>query len=146
MRLKVAPLGCTPCAEENRPYEASDLDAIVELSLRAWQPVFESLRQVLGDAIFVRLHQPEWTAVQAEAVRRTDRGCSMPRARCWSRSCATLTSSWHTGEKFSKHAFMGGRYTLEDARDLDLNVVRDYCMAMSFRSLGDLKALESVDD
>ena len=54
---------------EIRPYEESDLDAIVEFSLRAWQPVFESLRQVLGDAIFVRLHQPEWTAVQAEAVR-----------------------------------------------------------------------------
>ncbi|MFL6286838.1 MAG: GNAT family N-acetyltransferase [Actinomycetes bacterium] len=52
-----------------RPFEASDLEAIVEFSLRAWQPVFESLRQVLGDAIFVRLHEPEWTAVQAEAVR-----------------------------------------------------------------------------
>ena len=54
---------------EIREYEDSDLDAIVEFSLRAWQPVFESLRQVLGDSIFARLHQPEWTAVQAEAVR-----------------------------------------------------------------------------
>jgi GNAT superfamily N-acetyltransferase len=54
---------------EIRQYEESDLEAIVEFSLRAWQPVFESLRQVLGDAIFMRLHQPEWTAVQAEAVR-----------------------------------------------------------------------------
>jgi GNAT superfamily N-acetyltransferase len=54
---------------EIRPYEESDLDAIVEFSLRAWEPVFKSLRQVLGDAIFVRLHQPEWRAVQAEAVR-----------------------------------------------------------------------------
>ena len=53
---------------EIRQYEESDLDAIVEFSLRAWQPVFESLRQVLGDAIFVRLNQPEWTAVQAAAV------------------------------------------------------------------------------
>ena len=31
--------------------------------------MFESLRQVLGDAIFVRFHEPEWTAVQEEAVR-----------------------------------------------------------------------------
>jgi len=54
---------------EIRSYEESDLEAIVEFSLRAWQPVFESLRQVLGDAIFERLHDPEWTAVQAEAVR-----------------------------------------------------------------------------
>jgi GNAT superfamily N-acetyltransferase len=54
-----------------RPYEQSDLEAIIEFSLRAWQPVFESLRQVLGDAIFQRLHEPDWTAVQAEAVRST---------------------------------------------------------------------------
>ena len=54
---------------EIRPYEESDLEPIVEFSLRAWQPVFESLRQVLGDAIFARLHQPDWTAVQAAAVR-----------------------------------------------------------------------------
>jgi len=54
-----------------RPYEDSDLETIVELSLRAWEPVFESLRQVLGDAMFTRLHQPEWRAVQAEAVRST---------------------------------------------------------------------------
>jgi GNAT superfamily N-acetyltransferase len=54
---------------EIRPYEQSDLDAIVEFSLRAWEPVFESLRRVLGDPIFARLHQPEWTALQEEAVR-----------------------------------------------------------------------------
>jgi GNAT superfamily N-acetyltransferase len=54
---------------EIRPYEERDLDAIVGLSLRAWEPVFDSLRRVLGDAIFARLHQPNWRAVQAEAVR-----------------------------------------------------------------------------
>ena len=54
-----------------RPFRASDLDAVVELSLRAWEPVFESLRAVLGDAIFARLHQPEWRTVQAEAVSST---------------------------------------------------------------------------
>jgi GNAT superfamily N-acetyltransferase len=52
-----------------RPYEDSDLEAIIGLSLRAWQPVFESSRQVLGDAIFERLHQAGWASVQAEAVR-----------------------------------------------------------------------------
>jgi hypothetical protein len=52
-----------------RPFEETDLDAIVELSLRAWEPVFESLHGVLGDAVFARLHQPDWRTVQAEAVR-----------------------------------------------------------------------------
>jgi GNAT superfamily N-acetyltransferase len=51
-----------------RPFEQSDLDAIVEFSLRAWEPVYESLRRVLGDPIFFRLN-PDWRVVQAEAVR-----------------------------------------------------------------------------
>jgi hypothetical protein len=46
---------------------------------------------------------------------------------------------WHTDEKFSKHAFMCGRYTLDDVRGADLGVLSDYCMVMSFRSLGDLE-------
>jgi GNAT superfamily N-acetyltransferase len=54
---------------ELRAYEKSDLEAIVELSLRAWKPVFESMRNVLGDAIFERLHQPDWETLQAQAVR-----------------------------------------------------------------------------
>jgi hypothetical protein len=45
---------------------------------------------------------------------------------------------WHTDEKFSKHWFMSGRYTRVDAQDLDLSIVRDYCMSLSFGSLEDL--------
>ena len=54
-----------------RPLEASDLDAVVEFSLRAWEPVFESLCDVLGERIFERLHRPDWRTVQAEAIRST---------------------------------------------------------------------------
>ena len=56
-------------AAEIRPYQDADADAVVELALRAWEPVFASLRQVLGDAIFARLHRPDWQTAQAEAVR-----------------------------------------------------------------------------
>jgi len=54
---------------EIRPFNESDLDAVIEFSLRAWEPVFESMHQILGDPIFSRLHDPDWRAVQAEAVR-----------------------------------------------------------------------------
>lgn len=54
---------------EIRPFRESDVDTIVEFSLRAWEPVFESMRQVLGEPIFDRLHEPDWRTVQAEAVR-----------------------------------------------------------------------------
>ena len=53
---------------EVREFEEADLDAIVEFSLRAWEPVHDSMRQVLGDPIFFRL-TPDWKVVQAEAVR-----------------------------------------------------------------------------
>ena len=51
-----------------REFRKDDLGAIVEFSLRAWEPVFASLRQVLGDDLFLRLH-PDWKEDQAEAVR-----------------------------------------------------------------------------
>ena len=37
---------------EIREFRESDLDAIVEFSLRTWDPVYASLRDVLGDPIF----------------------------------------------------------------------------------------------
>jgi hypothetical protein len=42
---------------------------------------------------------------------------------------------WHTDETFSKHRFMAGLYTQDDAHNLDLSVVRDYCLALSLQSL-----------
>jgi ribosomal protein S18 acetylase RimI-like enzyme len=57
-------------AEETiiREFRKDDLGAIIELSLRAWEPVFASLRKVLGDGVFLRLH-PDWKEDQAEEVR-----------------------------------------------------------------------------
>ena len=57
-------------AEETiiREFRQNDLGAIVEFSLRAWEPVFASLQQALGDDLFLRLH-PDWKEDQAEEVR-----------------------------------------------------------------------------
>ena len=51
-----------------REFRPDDLGAIVEFSLRAWEPVFASVRDVLGDDMFLRLH-PDWKQDQADAVR-----------------------------------------------------------------------------
>jgi GNAT superfamily N-acetyltransferase len=53
--------------DSGRPF-GFELETVVEFSLRAWAPVFASVRDVLGDDIFLRLH-PDWKANQAEAVR-----------------------------------------------------------------------------
>ena len=51
-----------------REFREGDLDAVVAFSLRAWAPVFDAVRKVLGEEIFLRLH-PDWQVDQAEVVR-----------------------------------------------------------------------------
>ena len=55
-----------------RPLADADIPAVVELSLRAWAPVFASFAQVLGRSIYERIY-PDWRPAQAEAVTRTCR-------------------------------------------------------------------------
>jgi ribosomal protein S18 acetylase RimI-like enzyme len=50
-----------------RPLEDRDTEAVVDLSLRAWAPVFASLERVLGADIFGRMH-PDWREDQRRAV------------------------------------------------------------------------------
>jgi ribosomal protein S18 acetylase RimI-like enzyme len=51
-----------------RRFEAPDTERVVELSLAAWAPVFASFRDMLGDALYARVH-PDWHADQAASVR-----------------------------------------------------------------------------
>ena len=50
-----------------RPIEPADVEPVVELSLRAWAPVFDSLRGALGTGLFSRMH-PDWRQDQRRAV------------------------------------------------------------------------------
>lgn len=47
-----------------------DEDAIAELSLRAWAPVFASMGDVVGPALFRQLFTDDWRAYQETDVRR----------------------------------------------------------------------------
>jgi ribosomal protein S18 acetylase RimI-like enzyme len=51
-----------------RPLAAADVGAVVELSLRAWAPVHESMAQVLGGPINAVVY-PDWAAQQTGDVR-----------------------------------------------------------------------------
>lgn len=50
-----------------RVLEERDIRPVVEFSVRAWAPVFESMRAVMGPVIFSRVY-PDWKPVQARAV------------------------------------------------------------------------------
>ena len=51
-----------------RSFTLADADRIVELSLAAWEPVFVSFREILGDDLYERVH-PDWRTAQAASVR-----------------------------------------------------------------------------
>jgi ribosomal protein S18 acetylase RimI-like enzyme len=53
-----------------RPYEPRDRNPVLALSIRAWEPVFDSLKAVLGPTLFGLLH-PDWRRDQTEAVDAT---------------------------------------------------------------------------
>lgn len=59
--------------------EEGDIDSVVEFSVRAWKPVFESMSRVMGRGIFERVY-PDWAAGQALAVESV---CRTEGNRVW---------------------------------------------------------------
>src|SRR4249919_299308 len=49
-------------------YKESNLGAVVELSLRAWAPVFDSMRIAMGPDVFHAFYRDDWRAAQRAAV------------------------------------------------------------------------------
>lgn len=52
-----------------RPFTKLDRDAVVELSLRAWAPVFASLKEALRGSGVYEAQYPDWRASQRQAVQ-----------------------------------------------------------------------------
>jgi ribosomal protein S18 acetylase RimI-like enzyme len=62
-----------------RPLTPADTATVVEFSLRAWAPVFQSFRTVLGDRVYQALY-PDWAAAQARDVEAV---CQDDTAEVW---------------------------------------------------------------
>jgi ribosomal protein S18 acetylase RimI-like enzyme len=50
-----------------RPFRDDDVDAVVHLSLLAWEPVFRSFERILGPEIYARIY-PDWKTSQRAGV------------------------------------------------------------------------------
>jgi len=50
-----------------RSYEENDIEDIVELSLLAWEPIFDSFKQILSPKLYAILY-PDWQKSQKEGV------------------------------------------------------------------------------
>jgi len=53
---------------ELRAFDPDDLDAVIGLSLRAWEPNFNSFPDLVGAELAAALH-PDWRTEQAQVVR-----------------------------------------------------------------------------
>lgn len=62
-----------------RPLITADVDEVVAFSVDAWGPVFASVEQVLGHAVFLQVY-PDWLMSHAEFVRGV---CLGDKARAW---------------------------------------------------------------
>lgn len=72
---------------EIEPYHSSKRDAVVSLSLRAWDPVFESIESVMDPDVYHELH-PDWRVTQRNAV---ESACDDPDVHVWIASEASQT-------------------------------------------------------
>ena len=64
---------------EIQPFDESKLDAIVRLSLRAWEPVFESIERAMDPDVYREQH-PDWRVTQRKAVESV---CADPDFHVW---------------------------------------------------------------
>jgi GNAT superfamily N-acetyltransferase len=53
-----------------RPFNNSDIDDIVELSLLAWEPVFTAWEKILGPTLYPIAIYPDWRVGQKEVVEK----------------------------------------------------------------------------
>ena len=92
-----------PTRPRIRPLEDRDLEAVVDLSLRTWEPVFASLERVLGSPIFRRLHR-DWREDQRRAVREV---CAAEKSRVWVAEAGGAVVGFVATEVFDAERGMG---------------------------------------
>ncbi len=91
-----------------REFRLSDEDAVIALSLRAWEPVFGSLRQVLGDELFRRL-RGDWRVGQEAEVRAL---LADPDQRVWVAGDAEGRTVGFVAAKLHREQQMGEIYMI----------------------------------
>ena len=69
-----------PAKLQIRPFEDRDTDAVVDLSLRAWAPVFASIGQAMSSGVYQRLYPDGWRASQQRSV---EDACAAEKTRVW---------------------------------------------------------------
>lgn len=62
------------------PYNAHHLDAVIDLSLRAWAPVFDSIQNAMDAEIYQTFYPNQWRVSQQKAVEAV---CAAEDTQTW---------------------------------------------------------------
>jgi ribosomal protein S18 acetylase RimI-like enzyme len=62
------------------PYKADNLDAVIQLSLRAWTPVFESIQNAMDVEVYRSFYPNGWRMSQQKAVEEV---CAAEDTHVW---------------------------------------------------------------
>jgi ribosomal protein S18 acetylase RimI-like enzyme len=90
-----------------QPYDAEHLDAVVALSLRAWAPVFESIKETLPPDLYDFFY-PDWRADQKKSV---EDACTGGKHRVWV-ALVDETVAGFVAVKFDGDSRMGEIYMI----------------------------------
>jgi ribosomal protein S18 acetylase RimI-like enzyme len=63
-----------------RPYSEEDLEAILQLSLLAWEPVFAAWKRILGPKLYPIAIYPDWRKSQRDVV---EKACTNEKINTW---------------------------------------------------------------
>lgn len=93
-----------------RALDPRDVEDVVALAVKAWAPVFRSIENTMGPAVFRRVY-PDWQASHAAAVRAE---CLDPGVDVWVATGARPSHPPHSSST-SPLGFVAVRMTTEDA-------------------------------
>ena len=88
---------------EIEPYDDSKLDAVVRISLRAWEPVFDSIERAMDPDVYLEQH-PDWRVSQQNAVESV---CAEEDMHVWvasegSRTIGFVALKLHAAERMGE--------------------------------------------
>jgi GNAT superfamily N-acetyltransferase len=132
VRGRTPELGVKPKLIE--PYDESRLDAIVRLSLRAWEPVFKSLQEALAPAVFRAFYRDDWRTVQQRAVEAV---CADENTHVWVASEQSATAGF-VGVKLHPGDRMGEIYMIAVDPDFQRRSIATGLMRHSVAWLKDI--------
>ena len=62
------------------PYKASQLDAVIRMSLRAWASVFDSMQKIMNREVYQTFYPDNWRVSQQQAVENV---CAAEDTNVW---------------------------------------------------------------